>query len=295
MKTLNTFSRYACNLIVGLATIFSSCALLGSETPSVAADIGAASDMAATRVNVQITEVGCMRTLLVLDKAVLPFENRISQYLSDVDYRVFPSAKSARSRFGSKEAKALGTSENADLVLYATASAREKKKLDDFVLYEGEATVQLWSAVSGELIATDTERVTGTRTSDVVEAARGAVEKAVDAATRSAVDKSLAKAQKMLVHEAVVVGVYTDNALLAIMEYMGKMDGVYHVRSLSFDKQAHEALIEIIGSPRSETYWRAYLENMPRTKVYTNVTTNDTLRSKYPSWFLPQNRSVESE
>jgi hypothetical protein len=294
MKTLNTLIRYACPAIVGLAAILSITPLEAQVSGSAAAT-EARPDENATRVNVQITEVGCMRTLLVLDKAVLPLENRIAQHLSDVDYRLFPSARTVGSRFGSEEAKALGSSENADLVLYATASAREKKKLDDFVLYEGEATVQLWSAVSGELIATDTERVTGTRTSDALEAVRGAVEKAVDAATLSAVDKSLAKAQKMLVHEAVIVGVYSDNALLAIMEYMGKMDGVYHVRRLSFDKQAHEALIEIIGSPRSETYWRAYLENMPRTKVYTNVTTNDTLRSKYPSWFLPQNRSVESK
>lgn len=278
-------------MLVGIAAILSTTSAYAENAASASPVAG---DEAATRVNVQITEVGCMRTLLVLDTAALPFENRIAQHLSDVDYRLFPSARTAGSRFGIDEAKAFGRSENADLVLFATASAREKKKLDDFALYEGEATVQLWSAVSGELIATDSERVTGTRTSDIVEAQRGAIEKAVDVAANAAVQKSLAKAQKMLVHEAVIVGVYTDNALLAIMEYMGKMEGVYHVRRLSFDKEQHEALIEIIGSPRSETYWRAYLEKMPRTKIYTNVTTNDSLRSKYPSWFLPQNRSVES-
>ncbi len=67
---------------------------------------------------------------------------------------------------------------------------------------------------------------------------------------------------------------------------VGKMDGVYHVKRKSFDRQTNEALIEIIGAPHSETFWRAYLEKLPKTKVNFRLTPNDEIRTKYPSWFL---------
>ena len=139
----------------------------------------------------------------------------------------------------------------------------------------------------GELLVTKTVRANGKRTTDEVDAKRSARESAITEAAHQAIERSLAKAHKVLVHEAVVVNVFSDSGLLAIMEYIGKMEGVYHVRRLSFDRETNEALLEIIGSPRSETYWRAYLEKMPKTKVNVQVTPNGALHHKYPAWFQP--------
>jgi hypothetical protein len=182
--------------------------------------------------------------------------------------------------------KQIGKDNKADIVFYATASSRLKNKLDDFVLYEGEATVQVYSPVTGEMMATETVRTNGERNVDDVEAERSAREKAVDTATKDVVVKMLAKAQKILVHEATVTGVHDDSQLLAIMDYMGKMDGVYGVRQVSYDRDAKVGVIDIIGNPRSETYWRAYLEKMPKAQVVVKVVVNSDIRKKYPSWFV---------
>jgi hypothetical protein len=239
-------------------------------------------------VRVQITEESCLRTLLLLDQDMADMENRLSQQLVDKDFRVFPSAEAVPKKWVSpEEMRAAGEKANADLVLFATTKDRLKNKKEDFLLYEGECTVQIYSRVSGELLVTKTARVNGARTTDEVEAKRSAREKAVDAAAADAVERSLTKAHKILVHDAVIVNVFSESALLAIMEYMQKMEGIYHVKRLSFDRKTNEANIEIIGSPHSETVWRAYLEKLPKTKVNVRLTPNDKLHNKYPSWFQP--------
>jgi len=235
---------------------------------------------------VQITEVGCLRTLLLLEQNALDLEDLIAQQLTDKDFRVFPDAQSPTGKVTPEEMRAAGEAKNADLIVYARATDRLKNKSGDWSLYEGEATVQIYSRVSGELLVTKTSRVNGKRTTDDVDAQRSAREKAMAEAAQQAVERSLAKAHKILVHEAVIVNVFSDSALLALMEYIGRMEGVYHVRRLDFDRKTNEAHLEIIGSPRSETFWRAYLEKMPKTKVNVQVTANDTLHNKYPSWFL---------
>ncbi|MDI1337980.1 MAG: hypothetical protein PSU94_17500 [Lacunisphaera sp.] len=239
------------------------------------------------QVRVQITELGCMRTLLFIDANMSDLENRLAQQFTDVDYRVFPSAVMTGSRTTSDEMRAAGEKANADLVVFATVTDRQKASKGDFVIYEGTATVQIYSRVSGELLVTKEVITDGKRTTDVVNAKRTARANAVIEAAHQAIEGSLAKAHKVLVHEAVVVNVFSDGGLLAIMEYIGKMEGVYHVRRLSFDRKTNEALLEIIGSPRSETYWRAYLEKMPKTKVNVQVTPNGALHNKYPAWFQP--------
>jgi len=164
---------------------------------------------AATRVNIQMTELGCLRALLVLDQLSLPVERRIAQRLTEVDFRVFPAANAGGARLTPALARRLGEEEGADLLLHASVELREKRALEDFKLFEGEATVQIWNIISGELIATQSLRATGPRTTDEVEARRGAVERSVDEACRAAIQQCLAKAHKILAHEAVVVNVFS--------------------------------------------------------------------------------------
>jgi hypothetical protein len=74
------------------------------------------------------------------------------------------------------------------------------------------------------------------------------------------------------------------------MNYMAKMKGVYHVRQLSFDPKTHVAEIEILAEPQSESFWRAWLDRMPRTRITVKVKENrkihaDTDPNHYPTWF----------
>ena len=238
------------------------------------------------KIDVQVDELGMMRVLLLLDAKSMDSEKVVEQRLSDSDFRVFPTPEAATGSLNMEDMKALGKKPQADIIFYAQASSRLKNKMEgDFSLYEGEATVQVYSPVTGEIMATETKRTNGVRNSDDVEAERSAREQAIDTATKDVIVKMLEKAQKILVHEATITGVHNDNQLLAIMEYMGKMEGVYGVRQVSFDREAHVGVIDIIGNPRSETYWRAYLEKMPKAQVIVKVSANFGLRKKYPSWF----------
>jgi hypothetical protein len=239
------------------------------------------------KMDVQITELGSMRTLLLLDQKALPVEKLIAQRLTEVDFRVFPSAKEVESRLSSAQMRDIGAENKADLVLYATADDRLKSQMGEFQLFEGEATVQIFSPTSGEMMVSQTNRAVGTRSVDPVDAERSAVEKAVDEATREAINRGLGKVHKIIVHRAVVTNVKDYDRVLIIIAYMEKMQGVYHVRQLSFDPKTHVAELEILAAPRSESEWRAYLDRMPRTRV-VKVTANPAVhreRKQFPSWF----------
>jgi len=246
-----------------------------------------AQDAEEVATQIQITELGLMRALLLLDHSARESEDRIADQLTEVDFRLVPAAVMVDGRMRPSRIREIAEREDADLVLYAKVKTRELNPMQDFRIFEGEATTQIWVSTTGELIASNTSRTKGVRSTDAYNAERSAIERSLDVATEAAIEDSLEKAHKILAHEAVLVNVFSDSALLAIMEYIGKMDGVYHVRRKSFDRDTNEALLEIIGAPHSETFWRAYLEKMPKTKVNFRLNQNEEVRSKYPDWFLP--------
>jgi len=241
------------------------------------------------RVNVQISEIGLMRTLLILTDSAKDMEKLVAQRLTEVDFRVFPSANIVTRTPTAAEMRQVGTENKADLVLLADVKTRLKSQFGDFQLHEGEATVQISSPVSGETLISRTIRVTGERNVDPLEAERSARERALDAATKEAITKGLEKLQKMIVHVATITGVRDNNQLLIIKEHLAKMQGVYAVRQIAFDPVKQVAQLEIIGAPKSEEFWRAWLERMPRARVTVSLPSGHRERNpeSYPTWFRP--------
>jgi hypothetical protein len=74
------------------------------------------------------------------------------------------------------------------------------------------------------------------------------------------------------------------------MEYTAKLKGVYHVRQMTYDKATGLAVIEIIGAPQTESFWRAYLNNLPKREKWIidvkhiRIVQNEKLRQKNPDW-----------
>jgi hypothetical protein len=263
-------------------------ALAGAVSAPAAEPVAPASQAATVpHIEIRLTELGLMRALLILGDGAQDLQPRVAQRFTEQDFRLFPSAQTAPAPLAPAEAISRGKAANADLVFFATATSRLKNKMEDFELHEAEATVQLYSAISGELLVSRTERATGTRTSDALEAARGARERAVDAAVTAAIRQTLDRTHRLLVYEAVLVGVYTEDQLLGIMDYLRTLDGVTGVRRLSFDHQTREALIEVIAAPRSEGVWRAFLEKAPKLVINLGYNPNKDVRNKYPTWFQP--------
>ena len=91
-------------------------------------------------------------------------------------------------------------------------------------------------------------------------------------------------AETIMKDRVVITNVMSETQLLAILESIEKVDGVREVLRLDFDRKTNEALLEIVGERRRQTYWRAHLENLPKI----TRTTNDNLSEKYPSWFTPK-------
>jgi len=180
-------SRKFIRSILALGAVLAAITSARASEPSAPVAPAAAEVVVAPRIEVRLTELGLMRALLILGTGTQDMEPRVAQHFMDLDFRLFPSAQMGPGRLTPAEAIARGREADADLVLFATATSRQKTKLEDFELHEAEATVQLFSAVSGELLVSRTERATGTRTSDAVEAARGARERAVDAAETAAI------------------------------------------------------------------------------------------------------------
>lgn len=264
--------------LLGIAAILGLVASAGhAQSPAAPA--------APAHIEMRLSEMGLMRALLILGDGAQDLEPRVAQHFMDLDFRLFPSAQTGPAKLTPAEAIARGREADADLVLFAAATSRQKSKLEDFELHEAEATVQLFNAISGELLVTRTERATGKRTSDAVEAARCAREAAVDAAETAAIRQTLDRTHRLLVYEAVIVGVYTEEQLLGIIDHVRSLEGVAGVRRRSFNREAREALVEVIGAPRSEAVWRAHLEKMPKLVVDLGYNPNKDLRNKYPTWF----------
>ena len=114
----------------------------------------------------------------------------------------------------------------------------------------------------------------------------------IDMAVREAIEKGLEKAHKNIVHLATITNVKDNNRLLVVKEHIAKMDGVYHVRQISFDTATHVAELEIIASPKAHEFWRAWLEKLPLT-IVTEVKTLAPRKPRpasappasYPPWY----------
>lgn len=240
---------------------------------------------------VQITELGCMRVTFVFDGKSALLETRVTEAFSNADFRVFSTGRTVTERLQPKSLHQIGNDRYADLVVYTTVSATPKASLGNLALVEAEATVQVYNPMSEELLVSHTERKTGKRTADGNEAVRSAVEAATDAAVKEVILKTLEKAHKILVHEAQLKGVLDHQHLLDIMEYSAKLKGVYHVRQLTYDKTSGIAVIEIIGAPQTESFWRAYLNNLPKHEILVGggkppqIKLNEKLRASKPDWF----------
>lgn len=264
---------------------FFAAALAASVLPAQKPAPGSLEDQ---QIRVQITELGLLRTLLMISPEAADVEGQVRQKFVDRDFEVYTDAQQPEGRVTSADMRAAGEAENADLVVYARiVEDRQRSNASGFKLYEATASVQVFNRLTGREVASKEVRANGVRHPDAVDARRSAREKAMDLAAQQAIEASLAGAHKILVHQAVIVNVFSESGLLAIMEYMGKMQGIYNVKRVSFDRQTNEALIEIVGAPQSQTFWRAYLEKLPKTKVNVQVTPNDKLHNKYPDWFLP--------
>jgi hypothetical protein len=264
----------------------------GDKPPAVFPETQAKPD-SEVRVQVQITEIGCMRTLLVLTPEAKDLEKLVAQRLTDVDFRVFPSAQIVGGAVSAEKMLEIGKENRADLVLMAGVTTRVKNKFGEFQINEGEATVLISNPRTGELLTTQTSRVLGERNLDAVDAERSSREKALDMAVREAIEKGLEKAHKNIVHLATITNVKDNSRLLVVKEHIAKMDGVYHVRQISFDAAAGVAELEIIASPKAEEFWRAWLEKLPRTIITVTVKPPAPRKprpaspapSSYPSWY----------
>lgn len=214
--------------------------------------------------SVQVTELGLMRTLVVFDEGMDPaLVSIVNQRLSDLHFRVFESAERI-SGSNKDKLKAMGEKAMADLVLHASVTAREKKKFGEFSLYEGEATVEILSPVNGELMVTHSDRAVGVRKVDVVEAKRSATESVLNAVVKEAATKALEKSDKIIVYEVEISKVPNNLHILRIKDHIAKLQGVYHVRDLSYDPATQTAVLEVQGSPKMLTFLKAHIENMPR-------------------------------
>jgi len=239
---------------------------------------------------VQLTELGCMRATFVFDANAEALETQVTEAFSNADFRVFSKGNVIEGRVEPKTLHEIGNDRYADLVVYTKVSKREKPKLGALNLVEAEATVQVFNPMSEELLVSQTLRKDGERHIDPEIAQRSAIENAINAAVREVIAKTLEKAHKILVHEAQLKGVQDYQHLLEIMEYSAKLKGVYHVRQMTYDKSTGLAVIEIIGAPQTESFWRAYMNNLPKrekwdiTMKHIRIQQNETLRKKNSDW-----------
>lgn len=249
----------------------------------------------ALKEGVQITEVGSMRALFVFAKGAEHLETRVTEAFSNVDFRVFPSPVVVEGRIDPTMLQKIGNERYADMVVFTKLGVEKKPSLGSMHRFEVEAIVQICNPMSGELMVSTTvlssEEAKKQKKilahADPITAERLATNIALDAAVKETITKALEKAHKLFVYEARLDLVLDHQHLLDILNYTAKLEGVYHVRQISYDKQSGVAVIEIIGAPQAETYWRAYLNNLPKHEIILQkgykpvIKLNPELRKKH--------------
>jgi hypothetical protein len=237
-------------------------------------------------ITMHIKEVGLLRTLIITSPDSRDLANQVRQRFVDSEYEVYTDAINLSGNVTSAQMRAAGERENADMIVYARISGdRLRSNASGFKLYEATAVVQVFNRVTGREVVTKEVRASGIRHPDDFEARRSAREKAMQQATREAQQRTLDRMNSMMVHHFVVVNIFSESDLLAKMEYLGKMEDVYDVRRLDYDRFTREAKIEVIARPRSRNFWRAYMEKMPKTKVSVDIIQNESARRTIPDWF----------
>lgn len=262
---------------------------VGAEDPAFSTPTPV--DAAKLKEGVQITELGCMRAMVVFQKSALDVEKLVTQRLSESDFRVFGPYEVAGDLIpDATKCRDLGNDRKADLVVLTSVSSRELNKLGNFSIFEAEATVRIYSPVSAEIAIIHTSRVKGERHTNATDAERSAREKAAGLAVGEAVTKSLEKAHKILVHEAQIGGVQDRKHLDEILTHLRDTKVFYNVRQMAYDAKTKVAILELVGAPASESQWRTLVAGIPmRTKVQEKLNIiyvkNEVIRLKYPGWF----------
>jgi len=241
---------------------------------------------------VQITELGCMRATFVFDENAAAFETQVLETFSDADFRVFPNATVVKDRIEPKALHKIGNDRYSDLVVFTRVSGRQLPALGNLGLIEAQAIIQVYNPLSEELLVSTTVTQKGQRSADPAFALSSAFDAAIGQAATKTIAKTLEKAHKILVHEAQFKGVLDHQHLLEVMEYTARLQGVYHVRQLTYDKDSQFAVVEIIAAPQTESFWRAYINNMPKRELLLlengqlKILPNAPLREKNATtWF----------
>lgn len=234
-----------------------------TETKEVAKD-GALNK--AIKKAVQITEMGNLRMHIAMDETALNYRDEIQEILSDYDFRLTPdNDQLVDGAFIAGKAEAImkaGTEKHADIFFVAKVQEKLKDETEGFYLYESKVTTQTFHAHTGELISVDTSKAKGKRNIDEDDAKASATMSALKESTKKTIVKAIGKAHKMLLHELTLLGVESETQALWIANYIQSYKEIYHVRRVSFDIPNQALTLEIIASPRSETFWRAWIDNM---------------------------------
>ena len=245
---------------------------------------------------VELTELGRMRIIVVLDRSAAGWEDHIHQRLSESGFRLFPAENFVilqdRLDPTSIAAKQEGEWPKSDLVVHVKGvSGRGGAAAGKLLVYHGAATVQVYNAFNSELMTTNSSsEVAGKRHTTADVAKRSAVEAAMDESVDKVVKTCLARVGRLMVHEAVFTGVKDEAMVKEIVEKAGGLDGVKYARRLNFDKSKGTARIEIVGAPKSDNAWRAFVETIPGMlgkdggKGFRFIE-NKKLREQYPDWF----------
>ncbi|HYC72191.1 MAG TPA: hypothetical protein VEB66_13340 [Opitutaceae bacterium] len=239
-------------------------------------------------VGIRITEQSLLRTLVITDEASRDIEQHFVRALVERDFAVQEDTEYPSRPLNAAAMKEAGERANADLVIYATV---EDRKLDSYGgthVYRAQSTIRAVNRATGETLSINPPGfVRGQRSSseDIARenARNAAIEKGVDEALKTL----MARAHRMMIYKVALVGVFSETQLLKHMEDIGKLKGVYYVKRLEFDRRTNEALLEVIATPGSQAFWRAYVEQMPKVQLL-GYDPNMTVQNHYPAWFQPE-------
>ena len=240
----------------------------------------------------EIREMSLLRALVMVDENSTDMQQRLVAALVNRNFRVFEAPQFAPTGISTQDMKAAGEAENAEIVIHASVTDELADQTGGSYRYSAIANVRVINRVNGQTLAISPDEDTyGGRSNNQDRARRDARRKAAEAAVASAVERILASADRMMVFEMAIANVFDEQDLLAKMESIQRIQGVFFVRRLDFNRDKYQAKLEIIASPRIAQVWRAWVEeNMPQSEVNFPIYENDRIRNNFPDWFPPIGR-----
>ena len=192
---------------------------------------------------------------------------RLREAFSELGMRVQNAAGGFFDETDLRTVRGLAKQFDADLVVLALGSAKERSRFGQFLSYEATVRATVYEA-GGDMVATKELNTTGQRSTDPDRAARSALLVATDNIGPSLVEQLVRKTgQNLMTRGITITGLRYHASVMKVIAHLKSQPGINDVRLISWDEESQTARMLVYLQPAAKDNLGAYVVGTPNLDV----------------------------